>query len=288
MNTVILICGFIPKGVFMSDTKILFLDIDDTLLNRKKEITPEVKDAVRRAMDAGHRIVICTGRPVSATTRFFDQLGLTGQGCYAICYNGGVIWDCHDRRALFSMPLEEADVKYLFEKADEAGIHAQTYDSEAVICAEDDEEIQGYIERTHMPFRIDPAVPGSLTEAPIKVLMIDNHDHEKLERFRDGLADWAKGRISAFFSCPEYLEFVKEGISKGNAVHMLADMLGIPMENTVAAGDSENDIPMLREAHVGCAMANATPAAKEAANYITERDCDHSGVAEIIEKFILG
>ena len=55
----------------------------------------------------------------------------------------------------------------------------------------------------------------------------------------------------------------------------------------MSAGDQENDISMIEAAGVGCAMANAVPACKEAADYITEADCDHDGLAEIIEKFIL-
>jgi hypothetical protein len=79
---------------------------------------------------------------------------------------------------------------------------------------------------------------------------------------------------------------VRKGTSKGAAVHWLCNYLDIPIENSVAAGDSENDISMIEAAGTGCAMQNATEACKNAADYITKLDCNHSGVAEIIEKFL--
>ena len=65
------------------------------------------------------------------------------------------------------------------------------------------------------------------------------------------------------------------------------ELLQIPLANTVAAGDQENDISMIEAAAVGAAMKNATDAVKASADYITENDCNHSGVAEILRKFIL-
>ena len=61
----------------------------------------------------------------------------------------------------------------------------------------------------------------------------------------------------------------------------------MPMECTVAVGDEENDISMIRAAHVGVAMKNGTTEAKAAADYITECDNNHDGIAEVIEKFIM-
>ena len=270
----------------MEGPKILFLDIDDTLLNSKKEILPEVRDAIGRAVAAGHKIVISTGRPVPGALVYIDQLGLTAEGCYAICYNGGLIWDSYAKKPIYSKPLSLEEVGYILEKAREAGLHAQTYDSEYVISAVDNEEIRYYSKKTHVPMKVDPDIPESLTELPVKVLMIDFEGPDRLRKFRDSISAWAEGRVSSFFSSDNYLEFVREGISKGASVRILADLLGIPMENTIAAGDSENDIPMIVEAAVGCAMANATPAVKAAADYITERDCDHAGIGEIIDRFL--
>ena len=67
----------------------------------------------------------------------------------------------------------------------------------------------------------------------------------------------------------------------------LEKFLGLPHENTVAVGDQENDIPMIQNAAIGVAMKNSDKKAKEAADYITEHDNNHDGVAEVIRRFIL-
>ena len=64
-------------------------------------------------------------------------------------------------------------------------------------------------------------------------------------------------------------------------------MFHIPAANTVAAGDEQNDLPMILAAGVGCAAANAVDEVKAGADYITENDNNHSAVAEIIRKFML-
>ena len=86
---------------------------------------------------------------------------------------------------------------------------------------------------------------------------------------------------------PDLLEFSHMLSNKGAAVRYMADFYHEPIENTVAVGDEENDCPMIEAAGVGVAMANASEAAKSVADYVTVRDNNHSGITEVIEKFIL-
>ena len=94
-------------------------------------------------------------------------------------------------------------------------------------------------------------------------------------------------QLDAFCSCQAYLEIIPRGLSKGNALVQLAQRLGIPIENTVAAGDAANDLSMLRAAGAGVAMCNGTDEAKAAADAVTCRDNNHDGIAEIIEKYLV-
>lgn len=77
------------------------------------------------------------------------------------------------------------------------------------------------------------------------------------------------------------------GVNKGSAVTALCARLGMDIRDSVAAGDENNDVSMLRAAGVGAAMSNAVPAAKAAADYVTERDNNHDGIEEVIRKFLL-
>ena len=133
----------------------------------------------------------------------------------------------------------------------------------------------------------DIAVLPMIPKEPCKMIVIDLHDRAKMDAYRAAMEPWAKGKISMFYSSPHYLEHVPEHVSKGHAVKKLCELLQIPLANTVAAGDQENDISMIEAAAVGAAMKNATDAVKASADYITENDCNHSGVAEILRKFIL-
>ena len=75
-------------------------------------------------------------------------------------------------------------------------------------------------------------------------------------------------------------------MNKGNAVCRLCDIMGVDIANAVAVGDASNDLSMIRAAGIGVAMANGMDIVKEAADYITQRDNNHDGVAEVVEKFL--
>lgn len=272
----------------MSDKKqILFLDLDDTLLTTDKKITPGNKAAIAAALKAGRKIVICTGRPLCGTGHIIEELNLQQDGCYAISFNGAQITDCFRNRTIKIDTLPMDHVRYLFAEADKEKIHAQTYDSHYLLCRSEDEETVYYAARTLAPLKLIPELPDGMTEEPAKMLLADLHSHQKLEDFRARHAEWARGKVSLVFSSEFYLEVVKEGVSKGSAIRYLCDYLQIPASETVGAGDSENDIAMLKACSTGCAMANATEACKAAADYVTKLDCNHDGTAEIIEKFLL-
>jgi len=267
--------------------KILFLDLDDTLLTRQKTISENTRAAIHEALKAGHKVVITTGRPQSGAVPLAHELELDVPGCYLICFNGARIIDFHQNKAIFDSRVKLDYVRHVFQAAKDANIYIHTYDEEGVLTPAFAPEAEWYCTRNKIAWKVDPNLPDTLTEAPSKVILLDRNGPERLEQFRQELLPWAKGKVLLFFSGPELLECVEDGVTKGAAITWLADHLGVPIEDTVAAGDSENDIPMLEAAGVGCAMSNATDACKQAADYITENDCDHDGVAEIIQKILL-
>ena len=175
------------------------------------------------------------------------------------------------------------DVLSVFDAAEKAGIHCQSYEENHVLYLRDDEEGRSYFEHTHTPCQII-AGTDELSKEPNKLLLIDLHNHQKLEDFRAAVEPKFQGRIQFVFSSNTYLEVIPAGTSKGNALHFLCNYLNIPVANTVAAGDSENDLSMIREAAIGAAMANSMVPVKEAADYVTMADNDHDGFAEIIKK----
>ena len=269
--------------------QILFTDLDGTLLNDQKEITPGNRQAIGEALAAGRRIVAASGRSLSSTLWQAEQVGLTEPGCFVIAYNGGVIYDCARRETVLRRALDLEVLGRIFDEAKQRGIYVQTYDREEVVIEPwcDPQEAQWYSERVNSPNRIIRDVRRDLSEPPVKALFIDWAESGVL----DEMADWVRanltGRVDCFYSSGFFLEAVAAGVNKGAAAAELCRILDIPLSGAVAAGDEANDVSMLLAAGVGAAMSNAVPAAKAAADYVTMQDNNHDGLAEIIRKFIL-
>ncbi len=266
--------------------KLLFTDLDGTLLKDDKSISPETLSAIRQAAKNGNLTVITTGRSLSSALPYIRQLKEIQDPCYAITYNGGLIYDCTREEILYKRTIPLPYVKYIFQQAEKFGIHCQTYENGIVLAPRDREELREYEEHSRMPVRIDPRLLDHLKEEPVKVLTSCLTDRELHDRYRRSLTQWAKGKVSVFFSNEHYMEHVPEGTSKGAAILWLCDRLSVSVENTVAAGDAENDIAMLCTAHIGVCMANGASEVKNHADYITLSDNNHDGIREIIEKFI--
>lgn len=268
--------------------KALFLDLDGTLLDDAKDIPDKNREAIGKMLREGHSVIIATGRPLSSAITQAERLGLTVPGCYLIAYNGGVLYNTSERKEIFRSTLPLEYVKKTFKEAERREIHIQTYSATRVLVEPrcDDMELKLYCSKTLMEYEVIPSV-DVLKEEPVKMLMIDLNDPKPLEEFRQWIDSWAESEIDTFFSCDEYVEIVRKDLNKGNALHQMAEMLGIPIENTISAGDAANDIDMIREAGIGCAMINGSDEVKAQADYITTLDNNQGGVAEIIERFVL-
>ena len=269
--------------------QILFTDLDGTLLNDQKEITPGNRQAIEEALAAGKRIVAASGRSLNSTLRQAERVGLTEPGCFVIAYNGGVIYDCSRRETVFRRTLGIEDLARVFEEARRRGVYIQTYDHEKVVielwC--DPAVAQWYGERVNAEYYTIYNVREDLSEPPVKALLVDLPESGVLEEMADWIRENLAGRVDCFYSSTFFLEAVAAGVNKGAAVKELCRMLDIPLVEAMAAGDEANDVSMILAAGVGAAMANAVPAAKEAADYITQHDNNHDGIAEIIRRFML-
>ena len=268
--------------------KALFLDLDGTLLADDKSVPEVNREAIGEMLEKGHKVIIATGRPLSSAVYQARRLGLTARDCYLIAFNGGILYDLGEEREISRWPIPLEVVVRAFDEAERRGLHIQTYRGGKVVTVPrfDEETLQVYCDRILVEKEILPDV-RELGEDPCKMLAIDLTDHEALESFHAWLREELGEELDAFFSNPQYLEIVPKGLNKGTAILRMAKLLGIPREDTVAAGDEANDLAMIRAAGVGCAMCNGTEAVKESADYVTELDNNRGGVAEIIRRFIL-
>lgn len=270
--------------------KLLFTDLDDTLLNNKSQVSPRTKAFLDEFLAEGNRLVLCSGRTLMSVLEVKENAGLTQPGIFLGCSNGTRIYDCDRKRTIKKMSLPLSYVPYLQEQARALSLHIQTYreddENDAVISPADDEEIRFYRRRIHIPLVVSENLIDAISEDPCKMLAISLHNYEKLETFRKNIADWAENRVRTIYSNDQYLEIFDWNAGKGSTVRFLSDHLGIPISDTYAAGDAENDISMLEAAGCGIAMKNATDKVKAHADVVTDLDNDQDGLADMMRKLL--
>ena len=160
------------------------------------------------------------------------------------------------------------------------------YEDEGVVAETKSIKIKNRYLSQNIGFRISDLTMDDKTNR-LKIVVVDPGLHDNLELFRKEALNELGNVLDLYFSAPDYLEVVVKGVNKGKALIEICDFLDFSVEDTVAVGDEENDIPMIIEAEVGCAVANATDEVKKVADFITANDCDHDGIIEVIEKFVL-
>ena len=273
--------------------KILFTDLDGTLLDDNKDISAEDMSAIRKMIAAGHKFVMTTGRPLTSVKKLADRYGFLETGFYLVSFNGGLIYDCGEQNAILTRYIPVEEVKAIMDAAHACGMHAHTYSGDLVVSEYETEQLKTYCRLMQMDYVVVKDIReyygqfiNVVIKPPIKVNIITPFDHSSLESFRAEMRKTTAGKLFDVFSKPEMLEFSHMKSNKGDAVRFMADFYKVPMADTIAVGDEENDCPMIEAAGVGVAMANASPVVRNVADYVTERDNNHSGIAEVIEKFV--
>lgn len=268
--------------------KILFTDMDGTLLNDEKKISQKVYQAIERFTGAGGSVVLSSGRPLTSILEAKNSLGLHYPGMFVIAYNGALVYDCQAETPIFEKKLSLDYVNQSMNIASEFGIHCQTYSDTHILVERDSRELQAYRKHIHLPYMVVEDVAEylkSIDMEPYKLIAIETVP-EKLEALKQELSRRLHGKIHALYSAKNYLEIIHKEASKGNAVAFLCDYLGIPIEETVAVGDAANDISMLKAAGVGVAMKNATWDTKQAADYVTGHTNNEDGILELFDRWL--
>lgn len=267
--------------------KLVTIDLDGTLLNSKKQISKNNINAIEKARELGCKIVIATGRPVAGIKYITDTLGLNTEQDYLIVYNGGKIVNAKSKEILFSQTINGKQVKkiYNISKEYDSNIHAfcknEDFINDHKNPYSDVEVSLNKIEENIVDF--STLEDDSLY---IKTMIVD--DKEKLDTIEKNLSKDIRDEFTVVRSADIFLEFLNKKVEKGYALNELADILGISHSETMAIGDAGNDLSMIVEAGIGVAMKNATTDVLTAANYITKYNNDEDGVAEALNKFVIG
>jgi Cof subfamily protein (haloacid dehalogenase superfamily) len=259
------------------DKKILFFDIDGTILSHRTfEVSESTKIAIRQAQANGHVVMINTGRVYCFLDRSITDIGFDG----FICGCGTHI--IYKEKELFHTEIPPIMMHSLIQDLRELKIEAALEGKSAVYFNYNSTSpiIKGlieYQEKHHFK-------AGSWDDPQIifDKLCIWPEDEKNAQKFVEKYKD----RLDFIDREGRLYEIVPKGYSKASGIEYMTKLLGIPHENTFAFGDGENDLPMLTFAKHSIAMGNAPQAIKNIVTYVTE-DVDHQGIEQALKHFHL-
>jgi Cof subfamily protein (haloacid dehalogenase superfamily) len=261
--------------------RLLVVDIDGTLVNAKREITPPVRRAVREAQDRGVRVCLATGRIWPSARQFVEGLGADPP---AILYNGAMVYDFSRDEVWLRTPLpmrQAADVLRILRRHPLAQPHLYVDDRVYIPAMNETTAIYQRKDSLHTEAVGDLA--DWLTVDPMKILIIGERTAlEAVAREVEALPY----AVNHVFSEINYLEILPPAVSKGTALRVVAERLRIAREQIIAVGDNLNDLAMIEYAGVGVAMGNAPETLRARADFVAPTNDDH-GLQEVIARFIL-
>ncbi len=269
------------------ERKIFFLDLDGTTLRDDKSIPEENIAAIQETLDLGHCVTIATGRTWVSTEPLARRLGMRRKGCFLIACNGSSVYNLEDGSILQKKQFPDEYARYLFAEAEKAGLYMQAYSETKILARRVCPELEYYAWSSSMDYHIVPDLYHLESYDTPKVLLLSLDNRPALEQFQQEHRAWESGKCVSFFSSPKYLEYCRTDSTKEAGVRFLEKYLNIAHENTIAIGDEENDLGMIREAGIGVVMKNAREDIRRYADYITQKDNNEGGVAEVLRRYIV-
>ena len=266
--------------------KLIALDLDGTLTNSKKLVTPYTKEVLKQATEPGVRIVLASGRPTVGVWPIARELELDKLGGYILSYNGGCIVDCVTQQVIAQEQFPPELVAPVCEQAKKAGAVALSYNDEGVVTEEPEDKYVQIECRTCKVPAIGVENLGQFIDFDINKILLTK-DPDEIACVEEQMQQKFAGKLSIYKSMPYFLEIMPLGVEKAQSLSALLTILGLTAENLMACGDGWNDISMIKLAGMGVAMGNAVSEVKCVANWVSA-DNDHDGVAKAVEKWVLG
>ena len=255
--------------------KLIATDMDGTLLHTDGSLSPFTLNALRNANAHGANVVIATGRMLGGIAQFLRYMPFCR---YCITTNGAEIYDCTKNERIYSRPVELKTALFVADYAKRHNVHMHAYVDNVLYTTAIDEISVLYKKATGlMGTLIENDIDDFLQNHTVsKLVLIDTP--EKCNEFFKVLVDKLGESASVVQSNKSFVEITSSLATKGQALEFLIDYLGILPEETIAFGDSGNDIPMLAGPWHSRAVANAWDEVKQIAEKVIDSN-DSDGVA---------
>lgn len=263
--------------------RLIAMDLDGTLNNDAKAIDPPTCAALMAAQAAGVRLALASARPLPGLYRERDALDISAHGGLLMAYNGGAIVDAATGARLCARPMDMEAARRVLRTLEALPVTPILDDGARFYVTDRDGYMVPYeCANNRMECAEVPNLADALDFAPFKILMSVQPD--VIKEVQRQIAAALPEALNVVQTAPFYLEVIPSAVDKGRGLMDICRATGIDPSETMAFGDSENDIPMLRAAGLGIAMGNATPDVKAAADAVTLSN-NENGIAAAIERF---
>lgn len=268
------------------DIRLVVTDLDGTLVAHANEIPPENIKALKDVYARGIHVAICSGRDALNMSKIAMEAGLPD--CAILSLNGSYILDRPFGHVLESVHMDPVSAKACLDVVLGHG-------GELLVCADTSfgicntpllEQMLRNPSRGSSVDAVDdvPALYQMAAQGLNKLVYTERENPEKLEAVRRAIEKIPNVTVTSSWHCN--IEIMPLGIDKGVAVARLAERLNISLNQVIAFGDNDNDIPMLSTVGFGVAMGNAIDPVRNIARYVTDTNLNH-GVAKALHTFIL-
>jgi Cof subfamily protein (haloacid dehalogenase superfamily) len=263
--------------------KLIAFDVDDTLLNTEKRITPKTKEALLKAQSGGIKLCVASGRLPYGVRPFAKELNVLENGGYYFGFNGGAVINCRGER-IGAEYLDSKYIKPVCELLSPYNVNVMVHKGDIIYV---DKKVNDY---THIESK---AVGLPLNPVDDIVEFVDWKLHkmllcgepDELKNVEKLLKEKLGEQVDIYLSAPWFLEVMPKGVNKGVGLKTVCDDMGITPDEAIAFGDSYNDISMLKTAGVGVAMGNAEDEVKSSADFVTDT-CDNDGIAKALSQIL--
>ncbi len=262
--------------------RFLAVDLDGTLLTSSKTVTPYTQQVLIEAQQRGLTVIIASGRPLYSILPYAEQLEMQRHRGFIIAYNGSLVWDCAEGKAIKEQAIPLSIVPQLAE-AVSVDFRIHGYKGNNIVVQGKPDEWSNFISRANkMPlFETDDFAAG-ITEPQHKCIITG--PPRKLWHLERRIRKQFEGCLDAYRSESFLLEVVPKGIDKALALQDLLKRVGGKTDDLLCCGDGYNDLNMMRLAAISCATRNAKRPVRLAATFVTD-SCDRDGVAKAVQHF---
>lgn len=261
--------------------KLVVCDLDGTLLNSADEISQENKKAVNILKDAGVEFAIATGRHDLIAAKYIYDLDIKTP---LIACNGALIKDVRQKRVLYEKLIPSDTAARVINYCETNYFDYLVYTPDAIYYSENSQRINTVKEynksvKEELQAKTYKIRDLDISRNEIIKILIANQEEKIIEKLDNDINH--DNSLTIVSSGKGLIDIMRSGASKGNALLILCDKLGILPKETVVFGDSHNDISMFEVAGLAIAPENAEEEVKKAADYVTLSN-NMSGVARAI------